>query len=225
MKQAIRYLTIIVLSCIVLAACNSEEEATQQSGEKNTDTATKSANQEKSSKTSISDKDKKEIKKEVMSWLAKHEKNNDKAVSNRYFGSGSMSDGDWYAGTEGGEIQVSNKDKPGPKAFDLHTVTGAVTYISNEGITGIDKASKNLSNIEGYSTVADINKPVTKYLFADNGKVYEYTFKDSKDVTLSSGFAPKDHNEKDPNLSPNQMFKVSDNKALNDFYSELLKKY
>lgn len=222
MKQAIRYLAILVLSCMVLAACNSEE-ATQQSGEKAK--ATKSANQEKSSKASISDKDKKEIKKEVLSWLAKHEKNNDKAVSNRYFGSGSMSDGDWYAGTEGGEIQVSNKDKPGPKAFDLHTVTGAVTYTSNEGITGIDKASKNLSNIEGYSTVADIHKPVTKYLFADNGKVYEYTFKDSKDVTLSSGFAPKDHNGKDPNLSPNQMFKVSDNKALNDFYSELLKKY
>lgn len=222
MKQAIRYLAILVLSCMVLAACNSEE-VTQQSGEKAK--ATKSANQEKSSKASISDKDKKEIKKEVLSWLAKHEKNNDKAVSNRYFGSGSMSDGDWYAGTEGGEIQVSDKDKPGPKAFDLHTVTGAVTYTSNEGITGIDKASKNLSNIEGYSTVADINKPVTKYLFADNGKVYEYTFKASKDVTLSSGFAPKDHNGKDPNLSPNQMFKVSDNKALNDFYSELLKKY
>lgn len=222
MKQAIRYLAILVLSCMVLAACNSEE-ATQQSGEKAK--ATKSANQEKSSKASISDKDKKEIKKEVLSWLAKHEKNNDKAVSNRYFGSGSMSDGVWYAGTEGGEIQVSNKDTPGPKAFDLHTVTGAVTYTSNEGITGIDKASKNLSNIEGYSTVANINKPVTKYLFADNGKVYEYTFKDSKDVTLSSGFAPKDHNGKDPNLSPNQMFKVSDNKALNDFYSELLKKY
>ncbi|MEP9818927.1 hypothetical protein ABDK27_04100 [Staphylococcus xylosus] len=222
MKQAIRYLAILVLSCMVLAACNSEE-ATQQSGEKAK--ATKSANQKKTSKASISDKDKKEIKKEVLSWLAKNEKNNDKAVSNRYFGSGSMSDGDWYAGTEGGEIQVINKDKPGPKAFDLHTVTGAVTYTSNEGITGIDKASKNLSNIEGYSTVADINKPVTKYLFADNGKVYEYIFKDSKDVTLSSGFAPKDHNGKDPNLSPNQMFKVSDNKALNDFYSELLKKY
>lgn len=222
MKQAIRYLGILVLSCMVLAACNSEE-ATQQSGEKAK--ATKHANQEKSSKASISDKDKKEIKKEVLSWLAKHEKNNDKAVSNRYFGSGSMSDGDWYTGTEDGEIQVSNKGKPGPKAFDLHTVTGAVTYTSNEGVTGIDKASKNLSNIEGYSMVADINKPVTKYLFADNGKVYEYAFNDSNDITLSSGFAPKDHNGKDPNLSPNQMFKVSDNKALNDFYSELLKKY
>ncbi|MFQ3844678.1 hypothetical protein AABD41_09020 [Staphylococcus pseudoxylosus] len=222
MKQAIRYLAILVLSCMVLAACNSEE-ATQQSGEKAK--ATKHANQEKSSKASISDKDKKEIKKEVLSWLAKHEKNNDKAVSNRYFGSGSMSDGDWYAGTEDGEIQVSNKGKPGPKAFDLHTVTGAVTYTSNEGVTGIDKASKNLSNIEGYSMVADINKLVTKYLFADNGKVYEYAFNDSNDITLSSGFAPKDHNGKDPNLSPNQMFKVSDNKALNDFYSELLKQY
>ncbi|MFQ3837630.1 hypothetical protein [Staphylococcus pseudoxylosus] len=223
MKQAIRYLAILVLSCMALAACNNETEEPQQSGEKAK--ATKSANQEKSSKASISDKDKKEIKKEVLSWLSKHEKNNDKAVSNRYFGSGSMSDGDWYAGTEDGEIQVSNKSKPGPKAFDLHTVTGAVTYTSSEGVTGIDKASKNLSNIEGYSTVADINKPVTKYLFADNGKVYEYAFNDSKDITLSSGFAPKDYNGKDPNLSPNQMFKVSDNKALNDFYSELLKQY
>ncbi len=32
-------------------------------------------------------------------------KNNDKAVSNRYFGSGSMSDGDWYAGTEDGKFK------------------------------------------------------------------------------------------------------------------------
>ena len=104
-------------------------------------------------------------------------------------------------------------------------MTGAVTYTSNKGVTGIDKAAKNLSNIEGYSAVADINKPVTKYLFADNGKVYEYAFTDSKDITLSSGFAPKDYNGKDPNLNPNQMFKVSDNKALNDFYNKLLKKY
>ncbi len=55
--------------------------------------------------------------------------------------------------------------------------------------------------------------------------MYEYAFNDSKDITLSSGFAPKDHNGKDANLSPNQMFKISDNKALNDFYSKLLEKY
>ncbi|WP_432720901.1 hypothetical protein [Staphylococcus shinii] len=223
MKQVLRCLTIIFLSCLVLSACNNEKEATQQSGKN--DKATKSANQETSSEASISDQDKKEIKEEVLSWLAKHEKSNNKAVSNRYFGSGSMSDGDWYAGTEDGEIQVSDRGKPGTKAFDLHSVTGAVTYTSNEGVTGIDKAAKNLSNIEGYSAVADINKPVTKYLFADNGKVYEYAFTDSKDITLSSGFAPKDYNGKDPNLNPNQMFKVSDNKALNDFYNKLLKKY
>ena len=223
MKQVLRCLTIIFLSCLVLSACNNEKEATQQSGKN--DKATKSANQETSSEASISDQDKKEIKEEVLSWIAKHEKSNNKAVSNRYFGSGSMSDGDWYAGTEDGEIQVSDRGKPGPKAFDLHSVTGAVTYTSNEGVTGIDKAAKNLSNIEGYSAVADINKPVTKYLFADNGKVYEYAFTDSKDITLSSGFAPKDYNGKDPNLNPNQMFKVSDNKALNDFYNKLLKKY
>ncbi len=34
MKRAIRYLTIIVLSCMALAACNNETEEPQQSGEK-----------------------------------------------------------------------------------------------------------------------------------------------------------------------------------------------
>ena len=87
MKQVLRCLTIIFLSCLVLSACNSEKEATQQSGKN--DKATKSANQETSSEASISDQDKKEIKEEVLSWIAKHEKSNNKAVSNRYFGSGS----------------------------------------------------------------------------------------------------------------------------------------
>src|SRR5699024_10613224 len=210
----------MTLFCLVLASCSNSKQTTQQSEEK-------AAHTEKtqSSKELITDKDKKMIKKELLSWLDEHEKDNHKAVSNRYFGNGSMSDGDWYAGSEDGEIQVSNRDKPGAKAFDLHTVTGAVTYTSHKGTTGIDKDAETLSNIEGYNKVADTNKPVTKYIFADNGKVYEYEFTHSEDVTLSSGFAPKDHNGKDPNLRPNEMFQVSDNKALNDFYQALLKQY
>lgn len=223
MKQTIKGVILITLTGMLLASCSNDKQATEQSTDKVAHS--QSTQQDKKANDSVSDEDKQAIKKQLLTWLSEHEKDNGKAVSNRYFGSGSMSDGDWYAGTEDGEIQVSNRGEPGPKAFDVHTVTGAVTYTSNEGTTGKDTAANNLSNIEGYNTVADTDKPITKYLFADNGKVYKYQFTGAEDVTLSSGFAPKDHTDKDPNLSPNQMFKVSENKALNNYYKKLLTKY
>ncbi|GEP99388.1 hypothetical protein ACLIJY_03645 [Staphylococcus arlettae] len=223
MKQTIKGVILITLTGMLLASCSNDKQATEQSTDKVAHS--QSTQQDKKANDSVSDEDKQAIKKQLLTWLSEHEKDNGKAVSNRYFGSGSMSDGDWYAGTEDGEIQVSNRGEPGPKAFDVHTVTGAVTYTSNEGTTGKDTAANNLSNIEGYNTVADTDKPITKYLFADNGKVYKYQFTGAEDVTLSSGFAPKDHTDKDPNLSPNQMFKVSEDKALNNYYKKLLTKY
>ncbi|MEY8643720.1 hypothetical protein [Staphylococcus arlettae] len=223
MKQTIKGVILITLTGMLLASCSNDKQATEQSTDKVAHS--QSTQQDKKANDSVSDEDKQAIKKQLLTWLSEHEKDNGKAVSNRYFGSGSMSDGDWYAGTEDGEIQVSNRGEPGPKAFDVHTVTGAVTYTSNEGTTGKDPAANNLSNIEGYNTVADTDKPITKYLFADNGKVYEYQFTGAEDITLSSGFAPKDHTDKDPNLKPNQMFKVSENKALNNYYKKLLTKY
>ena len=223
MKQTIKGVILITLTGMLLASCSNDKQATEQSTDKVAHS--QSTQQDKKANDSVSDEDKQAIKKQLLTWLSELEKDNGKAVSNRYFGSGSMSDGDWYAGTEDGEIQVSNRGEPGPKAFDVHTVTGAVTYTSNEGTTGKDTAANNLSNIEGYNTVADTDKPITKYLFADNGKVYKYQFTGAEDVTLSSGFAPKDHTDKDPNLSPNQMFKVSEDKALNNYYKKLLTKY
>ncbi|XVL44865.1 hypothetical protein ABLW00_06640 [Staphylococcus equorum] len=66
---------------------------------------------------------------------------------------------------------------------------------------------------------------MTKYIFTEEGKVYEYQFEDKDDVTLASGFAPKDHTGKDPNLRPDQQFKEAENKALSKFYKELIEEY
>ncbi|UTI88308.1 hypothetical protein NIT62_05690 [Mammaliicoccus sciuri] len=55
---------------------------------------------------------------------------------------------------------------------------------------------KDLTNIQGYSSVAKMDQPITKYLFADNGKVYEYQFKPNSEPSLSTGFATKDYNGK-----------------------------
>ena len=74
---------------------------------------------------------------------------------------------------------------------------------------------QDLTNIQGYSSVAKMDQPITKYLFADNGKVYEYQFKPNSEPSLSTGFATKDYNGKDPNLKPNEKFTVSKDKILN----------
>ncbi|WP_245393364.1 hypothetical protein [Staphylococcus coagulans] len=151
-------------------------------------------------------------------------KEDGRAVSNRYFSTSSISTGDWYAMIDQGTIQINDTGKPGRQHFDFHTVTGAVVYTSKNKKTGFDASASALSNIEGYDKVADLSQPVTKYIFTEEGQVYEYTFKNGKDVTLSSGFAPKDHNDKDPNLAPNEQFKRTQNKALSAFYQRCLQK-
>lgn len=136
-----------------------------------------------------------------------------------------ISTGDWYALTADGQLQVSNQNKPGPKAFKLHTLAGFVTYKSAHKQTGIDSRAQNLSNVEGYANVADMSYPITKYLIADNGKVYKYQFQKQDDTRLSSGFAPKDHNDKDPNLSPNIQFKEVNNATMKQLLKQLKHKY
>ena len=88
-----------------------------------------------------------------------------------------ISTGDWYALTADGQLQVSNQNKPGPKAFKLHTLAGFVTYKSAHKQTGIDSRAQNLSNVEGYANVADMSYPITKYLIADNGKYININFR------------------------------------------------
>ncbi|WP_245393118.1 hypothetical protein [Staphylococcus coagulans] len=186
--------------------------------------ATTEVQQNNTSSPRFSDEKKKRIKAQVIQKLSKMAKEDGRAVSNRYFSTSSISTGDWYAMIDQGTIQINDTGKPGRQHFDFHTVTGAVVYTSKNKKTGFDASASALSNIEGYDKVADLSQPVTKYIFTEEGQVYEYTFKNGKDVTLSSGFAPKDHNDKDPNLAPNEQFKRTQNKALSAFYQRCLQK-
>lgn len=224
MKQYIKVLSMVSICTALLMGCSNEKAETDKSTGKEA-MAQESSKEEASNKTQISDEEQKKIKEEMMDWLAEDKKEDGKAVSNRYFSTSSISDGDWYAGTEKGEIQINNTGKPGPEAFDLHAVTGVVAYTPKDGETGFDKEAEDLSNVEGYKEVADLSKPVTKYIFTEEGKVYEYQFEGKDDVTLASGFAPKDHTGKDPNLRPDQQFKETENKALSKFYKELVEEY
>ncbi|REH93733.1 hypothetical protein DOS70_10240 [Staphylococcus felis] len=172
--------------------------------------------------SNFSDKEKETIKEDILNYLSTNAKEEGRAVSNRYFGTSSISNGDWYAMTDKGDIQLNRTGKSRAQDFDFHVLTGAVVYTSNQKITGFDKTATSLSNIEGYSKIADLKQPVTKYIFTEEGQVYEYTFKNEPGVTLSSGFAPKDYNDKDPNLAPNEQFTLTHNKELSRYYQKLI---
>lgn len=214
MKTIFKYIFLTVSIIVFTVGCSGEKQSQQH---------VKSAQATQQKNTDINSSDKNKMKKSIMKSLDKYAKEHSLAISNRYLSFGEYATGDAYTLTDDGEIQVSDKGKPGKKSFDIHNVVGAVSYHSSNGTTGFDKEAVSLSNIEGYQNVANMNKPITKYLFADNGKVYAHTFNSEDDVTLSTGFAAKDHNDKDPNLKPNVIFKEVKDKNLTEDWKKILK--
>ncbi|AYU54493.1 hypothetical protein [Staphylococcus debuckii] len=231
MKRFLTYSAAVARLSLILTGCSGQsDKKTSDAKAQTTQHDSKQASNNKVTeikidKAKLSDKAHEKMKKEVLDWADKYGKQQGLAVSNRYFGAGEISSGDWYAMTPKGELQVSNQGSPGPKAFDRHNLVGVVMYKAKDHTTGFDTKAKDLTNIESYQNVADLNQPVTKYLFADDGKVYEYTFQPEEKVKLSSGFAPKDHNDKDPNLKPDHSFKISDNSSANQEMQRLIKEY
>ncbi|POA08648.1 hypothetical protein CD039_09265 [Staphylococcus argensis] len=205
----------MVSLALVLGGCNSESD----SHAKTEQVHTQKSNQQHT--YSVSKKQKAQLKKEVMQYFKQHSSTKTPAFTTRFFAGGSISTGDWYAVTPEGQLQVSDRGKPGAKAFKKHNIVGITTYTSKDGQQGLDPQAKSLSNIEGYTRVAKMDHPIKKYLFADDGKVYEAEFS-GEDTTLSTGFAPKDHNDKDPNLAPSEVFKPTSDKQLADFWKKRL---
>ncbi|WP_239732751.1 hypothetical protein [Mammaliicoccus sp. P-M55] len=208
----------IILICLVSGCSNDSttKKETQQKSE---------TKQAKAEEIQVSDKEKEELKEKLLIYADQYGKDKGMAISNRYFSSSDHTQGDGYALTEDGELQITNHNKPGKKAFKVHNIVGISAYYSKNNVKGIDKQAQDLTNIQGYNEVADMNKPITKYLFADNGKVYQYEFTQNEDVTLSTGFADKDYNGKDPNLKPNVAFTEVKDKDIVQKWKKLLSKY
>ena len=227
MRKFLTYTAAVASLSLLLTGCSDQQEKKTSDAKAQTqqNQPASSSKDIKINKEKLSSQDQAKLKEEVMKWADKRAKQQGLAASNRYFGAGEISTGDWYAMTPKGELQVSNQNEPGPKAFERHNLVGVVLYHSNQGVTGFDEKAKDLSNIEGYRNVADLNQPITKYLFADDGKVYECQFKPSQQVTLSSGFAPKDHNDKDPNLRPDELFKPTEDETATELMNQLIKQY
>ncbi|EKU50366.1 hypothetical protein [Staphylococcus massiliensis] len=220
-------LLISISVCTLLATgCGKQDkDASQQQGETKEAKSNNIHNDQKFDYSKLSDKDKQHIKQTLIDFTAKEEAKNGLAVSNRFFGSGSFQEGDWYANTTDGQVQVSNRGEPGPKAFKIHKLAGVVVYKSKDGTKGFDKKAEDLSNVEGYNKVANMKEPIKKFIFADNGKVYAFTFKPDVDTRPSSGFAPKDYTEQDENLTAEQVFEVKESKTYTKKLKSVMSQY
>lgn len=99
------------------------------------------------------------------------------AVSSYYFDHGPASDGClWYAQTPDGDVLVRNaSDEYSSHNYKIRAIGGLVFYTDKNGNVGqCDDIAEETDDGANYSeNEIDIEKPVDKYLLADNGIIYE----------------------------------------------------
>ncbi len=171
----------------------------------------------------ITKKQKDAINKDFLQWAAQRATLGKLAVSNYYFDHGPGTDGClWYAKTPNGDILVRNaSDEYSSKNYRIKAIGGVVFYTDANGNIGqCDDIAEETDDGLNYSDdEIDIDKPVDKYLLADNGIVYECKL-DGATASPDSGFAIKGMNSDDA-----ERWIISNDQNAQTEYRSLLNKY
>lgn len=202
---------------------NSDSTATSSSATK----ASTSTKQPTKSAVTLSDSQKSEINHQMLDWADSRAQTAHLAVSDYYFNHGAAGRGDWYAVTSDGRVQVQDQDNPGRSGFKLHAIGGLVFYAAKDGTTGIDDSLMG-STAEGYTTNMNFNKTVTKYLFLDNGSVYELKLGNGETVDPITGFGELGNDGKDGGantITTNETFLPSADTSAISTLQQILKQY
>lgn len=165
-----------------------------------------------------------QVNKAFLSWAGQRAAIGNMAVSDWYFDHGAAGQGDWYADTPDGQVQVQNNHYPGAAAFAIHAIGGVVFYTSNDGEIGIGQLYAD-SFASNYSEKMDMTKPVSKYLLADNGIVYELKTGNGISVSTNTGFGQYMDDGTTIYFAPDQAFLVSEDQAAQEELTKLLQPY
>lgn len=125
-----------------------------------------------------------EINQQFLNWASDRAKIGGMAVTSEFFDHGAAGRGDWFAVTPDRLAMVQDLNNPGYDYFPLHVVGGVTFYYSSKGTLGATNERQQSSFAAGFSEVADITKPIIKYILCDNGMIYEL----NSDSSLSTGF-------------------------------------
>lgn len=153
---------------------------------------------------SFSDTEKTIINDEMQRWADERAKMSGMAVSGEFFGHGAGGDGDYTVETGDGTAclqHATSLDNRAPDGTYSSEIIGGLTwYYSLNGTKGYTaEAGEPVPTITGFSEVADINKPMIRYLFGNNGVVYE------ADCTASVSIAATDYYEVSSDTSAQAM--------------------
>lgn len=157
-------------------------------------------------------------------WAVERAKIGSMAVTEVYFNHGASGQGDWYAVTPDGEIQVQNFDNPGFNHFDIHSIGGVAFYQPASGDFGEDENVPSPSTAEGYSRLALPNTDIHKYMLADNGVVYEL-INIKEETSYTTGFGQYDNAGTYGEYSPSHSFEVSGDQAAQQEWQRILGMY
>ncbi|MBE9390296.1 hypothetical protein [Vagococcus salmoninarum] len=189
----------------------------------------------KNSITSIAQKrysfeEQRSITNEFLNWAGERAEIGGMAVNGAYFTHGASGRGDWYAKTTEGQHILVQRQDPSISIDDsiylVHAVGGVVFYYSEFGTTGLTDEINDSENTPGlaigFSQVANTDKPIVKYLLADNGVVYEY----NSNVAFSDGFYVTD-DEGNFDYWPDEQkpFKVSEDRDAQEKLLKILSDY
>ncbi|QBO35987.1 hypothetical protein EQG49_05690 [Periweissella cryptocerci] len=152
-------------------------------------------------------------------WAATQAAKGGMALSELYFNHGAAGQGDWYADTVNGRMQEQDLGNPGYGGFDLHALHGVVFFYANDGTTGYDYPMDEYTTVDGYMDV-DQDRPVHKYVLADDGKVYEWI--SQAGAFASDGFGEMENNGQVGEYSPDGTFIVSGDDAAQQEYQAIL---
>ncbi|MBM7618046.1 hypothetical protein JOC36_001646 [Weissella uvarum] len=167
-----------------------------------------------------------QVNRAFYNWAGQRAQKGNMAVSDWYFDHGAAGSGDWYAKTTQGELQIQDYGKPGRQAFKQHALGGVVFYTDKSGRVGKQNLHKNNTLAQNYSMRMNFKKPVTKYVLADTGTVYELKLDDKKPVSVTTGFGEyTDNGKKNNYIKTNEKFVVSKDKAAQKKLKQLIKEY
>lgn len=192
----------------------------------NTSSESESSTVSAAKAVSLTEAQQSEVESQMLNWADGRAKIGKMAVSDFYFDHGAAGAGDWYANTSDGEIQVQNEQNPGKNGFKIHAVGGLVFYTAKDGTTGIDNNLRG-TTADGYSLNMDFDKPVSKYLFGDNGIVYELKSGNGTELSQTTGFGEysDDGIKGRDDLKPNGTFLVSNDQAAKSKLQQVLAQY
>lgn len=214
----------------VSASLRAEERKQKETESKSASKSTaKSKDDESASDTQnttadshqLSSSQKQLITTQFLEWAAGRAKTGNMAVSDYYFDHGAAGQGDWYANTPDGQIQVQNNQQPGASHFKIHAIGGVIFYTAKDGLTGIDSSLDSGSFAEGYSINLDSSQPVSKYLLGDNGIVYEWKTGNGTGVSQTDGFGEKADDQL-AEYHPKVTFAISDDQAATSELRQLI---